>query len=132
MTGRLRCAFSRQANIKTDFNVKIILDEVYIGSLAYSPVRRNVIEHKKRKFQMKTLCSMLAAGCLLASTGFAFAEVALPSVAANYHMPIGEYMHVYATGVDAGGRCHGIAYGTGARSCGTATGGPVGGLTNRN
>lgn len=34
--------------------------------------------------------------------------------------------------VAANGRCRGMSYGTGARSCGTATGGPVGGLTNRN
>ena len=34
--------------------------------------------------------------------------------------------------VAANGRCGGISYGTGARSCGTATGGPVGGLSNRN
>ncbi|WP_158809989.1 hypothetical protein [Beijerinckia sp. L45] len=30
-------------------------------------------------------------------------------------------------GVQANGRCDGVSYGTGARSCGTATGGPVGG-----
>ena len=34
--------------------------------------------------------------------------------------------------VHASGRCHGMSYGTGARSCGTATGGPVGGLSSRN
>lgn len=31
-----------------------------------------------------------------------------------------------------GGRCRGISYRTGARSCGTSTGGPVGGLSSRN
>ena len=30
------------------------------------------------------------------------------------------------------GRCNGMSYGTGARSCGTATGGPVGGLSSKN
>jgi hypothetical protein len=39
---------------------------------------------------------------------------------------------LFNDGVSAGGRCHGMSYGTGARSCGTATGGPVGGLTSRN
>lgn len=34
--------------------------------------------------------------------------------------------------VRADGRCRGISYGTGARSCGTMTGGPVGGLSSRN
>ena len=34
--------------------------------------------------------------------------------------------------VSANGRCDGVSYGTGARSCGTATGGPVGGLSSRN
>ena len=34
--------------------------------------------------------------------------------------------------VHANGRCHGMSYGTGASSCGTATGGPVGGLSSRN
>ena len=29
-------------------------------------------------------------------------------------------------------RCGGGSYGTGARSCGTATGGPVGGISGRN
>jgi hypothetical protein len=31
-----------------------------------------------------------------------------------------------------GARCHGMSYGTGAQSCGTASGGPVGGLGARN
>lgn len=35
-------------------------------------------------------------------------------------------------GVQANGRCDGVSYGTGARSCGTATGGPVGGNSSRN
>ena len=36
------------------------------------------------------------------------------------------------SGVAANGRCGGISYGTGGRRCGSATGGPSGGLTNRN
>ncbi len=35
-------------------------------------------------------------------------------------------------GVAANGRCGGMSYGTGARSCGTATGGPAGGDDSRN
>ena len=35
-------------------------------------------------------------------------------------------------GVAANGRCGGISYGTGERSCGTASGGPVGGNSSRN
>jgi hypothetical protein len=35
-------------------------------------------------------------------------------------------------GVAANGRCDGVSYGTGERSCGTATGGPVGGNESRN
>lgn len=31
-----------------------------------------------------------------------------------------------------GYRCRGMSYGTGAQTCGTATGGPVGGITSRN
>lgn len=31
-----------------------------------------------------------------------------------------------------GARCRGMSYGTGAQSCGTATGGPVGGIGARN
>lgn len=31
-----------------------------------------------------------------------------------------------------GYRCNGMSYGTGAQSCGTATGGPVGGIGARN
>lgn len=34
--------------------------------------------------------------------------------------------------IAANGRCGGMSYGTGERTCGTATGGPVGGLTDRN
>ena len=35
-------------------------------------------------------------------------------------------------GVNANNRCNGLSYGTGARSCGTASGGPVGGIGGRN
>jgi hypothetical protein len=35
-------------------------------------------------------------------------------------------------GVVANGRCNGVSSGTGERRCGTATGGPVGGLDSRN
>ena len=35
-------------------------------------------------------------------------------------------------GVAPNDRCRGMSYGTGARTCGTATGGPVGGINGRN
>ena len=35
-------------------------------------------------------------------------------------------------GVTVTNRCNGMSYGTGARSCGTASGGPVGGIGGRN
>lgn len=35
-------------------------------------------------------------------------------------------------GVRDNGRCDGVSYGTGARRCDSATGGPVGGITGRN
>ena len=41
-------------------------------------------------------------------------------------------MYVHTHHVLANGRCNGVSYGTGQRGCGTATGGPVSGLTNRN
>lgn len=45
--------------------------------------------------------------------------------------------HLDSRGEDMNGppyreRCDGLSYGTGERSCGTATGGPVGGLSSRN
>jgi hypothetical protein len=41
------------------------------------------------------------------------------------------YMH-HMHRVLANGRCDGMSYGTGARRCGSATGGPSGGLSNKN
>lgn len=45
--------------------------------------------------------------------------------------------HLNSRGEDTNGppyreRCDGLSYGTGDHSCGTATGGPVGGLPGRN
>ena len=34
--------------------------------------------------------------------------------------------------VSANGRCDGLSYGTGARRCGSRSGGPVGGISGRN
>ena len=64
----------------------------------------------------------------------------LPIMAQGYDRSAGteqawnDYAQTYGRvgQVAANGRCRGMSYGTGARSCGTATGGPVGGLTNRN
>lgn len=60
----------------------------------------------------------LAAALGLAATTAAAAQTAPPR----------HRIHRVATN----GRCNGVSYGTGARSCGTRTGGPVGGLTSRN
>ena len=63
---------------------------------------------------------------LIAAASFIIAAPGIASAASSdYLMP--RHHHVRANG-----RCGGISYGTGARRCGTLTGGPVGGLSNRN
>ena len=42
------------------------------------------------------------------------------------------YMHRHMNRIAANGRCNGVSYGTGARRCGSATGGPAGGLSTKN
>ena len=74
---------------------------------------------------MKTLLVAFgAATMLLAPSAMTLAHADGQAVHLTYLHPHG---HVWADG-----RCDGISYGTGARSCGTATGGPVGGLSSRN
>jgi hypothetical protein len=81
---------------------------------------------------MKTiLIAAATATMLLGSASLASAQT-YPQFARNDHTP-----HYDAWGNDLNGppyrtRCDGMSYGTGARSCGTATGGPVGGLSSRN
>ncbi len=79
---------------------------------------------------MKILTTTISLAWLLGATNIAFAQSTdylsqNRAVARAYH-------HKSHTGVGANGRCGGISYGTGARSCGTATGGPVGGNGSRN
>ena len=73
---------------------------------------------------------LIASALLVASLGQASAQSY--ELYSNRDLPHAAYMPGYSNGVAANGRCHGISYGTGARSCGTATGGPVGGYANRN
>ena len=53
--------------------------------------------------------------------------VASPDAMHNHHMMMKKKHRVLANG-----RCDGISYGTGQRSCGTATGGTPGGNPSRN
>lgn len=69
------------------------------------------------------LSLMLAVGL----TSVASAEVASPNPRFNRLHP-----HQKIDRVTANGRCNGISYGTGARRCGTASGGPVGGISAGN
>ena len=73
---------------------------------------------------MKTLFATILASTLLGSIAF---SVALAQQAGPHHRLLKARGHVLADG-----RCRGISYGTGARSCGTATGGAVGGISSRN
>ena len=50
----------------------------------------------------------------------------------THHHEMLRHHHHTTRHVLANGRCNGVSYGTGERGCGTATGGPVGGLTNKN
>ena len=76
------------------------------------------------------LLALVAAG-LLGSSHVALAQP-YPHFASDDHTP-----HYDAYGQDLNGppyreRCDGLSYGTGARRCGSATGGPVGGLSSKN
>ena len=73
---------------------------------------------------MKTMLFALGACAMLVGPATMTAAQAQTAQNWRYARPRG---HVHADG-----RCLGMSYGTGARSCGTATGGPVGGLSSRN
>ena len=73
-------------------------------------------------------CSITTAiAVLFASIGMAAAASPFEAVADQV-----QSARVHGDSIAANGRCGGISYGTGARTCGTMTGGPVGGLTSRN
>ena len=79
---------------------------------------------------MRNLFLLTIATFTLMGADLAFAQ-------ANYLQQGGDFARQYRSrtatnGVAANGRCGGISYGTGERSCGTATGGPVGGNSSRN
>ena len=69
--------------------------------------------------------TLLVTAALVLGTGPAFAMSAPSS--AGHHMMMKKRHRVTASG-----RCNGVAYGTGQRSCGTATGGTPGGNPSRN
>ena len=80
---------------------------------------------------MKILAMIAACGCLGMMADFAFAQ-APDYLSHNRAAARAYYNHQPSNGVLVNGRCNGISYGTGARTCGTATGGPVGGINSRN
>ncbi len=77
---------------------------------------------------MKTI--LIAAGALATLAPCSAPSFAAPAGPITAHWTW-SYQQAAAMRVP-GGRCRGISYGTGARSCGTATGGPVAGLASRN
>ena len=78
---------------------------------------------------MKNLATALSLACLLGTTSFASAEVMHHRV---HHHLMARTSMMGGHGIAANGRCDGISYGTGARRCDSATGGPSGGLSSRN
>ena len=80
---------------------------------------------------MKILAMAASSAILLGATGAALAQ-ATDYLNQNRAAARSYYGHRSGNGVVANGRCRGVSYGTGARSCGTATGGPVGGISGRN
>ncbi len=71
--------------------------------------------------------AILSVALVVAGTSFASAQ--------TYHrMHRHSHFKRFArtNGVLANGRCDGISYGTGSRRCGSATGGPSGGGTQKN
>lgn len=76
---------------------------------------------------------LLASGMSLTFGGNAFAAGRAPSMRVPRsadQSPLRDQQR--GNGVAANGRCGGISYGTGARRCGTLTGGPPGGISSRN
>ena len=68
------------------------------------------------------LKSLLLSAALIGETSFVLAQTT------PYSVPRAHHRHH----ITADGRCDGISYGNGERSCGTASGGPVGGSAGRN
>lgn len=81
---------------------------------------------------MKFLATAFYLSCLLGATTSAWAQSAGYDYLSENRAAVRAYYGNAHNGVAANGRCGGVSYGTGARSCGTATGGPVGGLDSRN
>ena len=79
---------------------------------------------------MKILATTISLVCLLGATNLASAQSA--DYLSQNRAVARAYYHRSHNGVAANGRCGGLSYGTGARTCGTATGGPVGGINSRN
>ena len=69
------------------------------------------------------LKSLIWSVALIGETSLALAQ------GTTYEAPRAHHRHHHLT---ADGRCDGISYGNGERSCGTASGGPVGGSAGRN
>ena len=80
---------------------------------------------------MKVPALIAAVAALLAAANPASAQTS-DYLSQNRAVFRAQARHAAGNGVVAKGRCGGISYGTGARSCGTATGGPVGGIGSRN
>lgn len=80
---------------------------------------------------MKKLQIVTAALFLIAWANTAFAQTP-DYLTQNRAAARAAFAREKSNGVAGNGRCGGTSYGTGARSCGTATGGPVGGINSRN
>ncbi len=80
---------------------------------------------------MRTIFSALSVLMMLAAITPASANDA-QVIHRKTHRHAINYREATNNSVAANGRCGGISYGTGARRCGSETGGPSGGLTNRN
>ena len=79
---------------------------------------------------IKTL--MISAALLAGTTSLALADMGGLQTGRSVTKHHTMKMHKKGTGIAANGRCGGVSYGTGQRGCGTATGGPVGGLAGKN
>ena len=79
---------------------------------------------------MKFHATAISLAGLIGATSVAMAQT--PDYLVQNRAVYRAYAAPTRNGVVANGRCGGVSYGTGARSCGTATGGPVGGISGRN
>ena len=80
---------------------------------------------------MKTIRLLAFAGALIGMESGALAQ-APDYLSEGRNASRAARTHRRSDGVSANNRCNGMSYGTGARSCGTASGGPVGGIGGRN